>query len=134
MSSPIVAVLAQLRNTFIKQSGMVAAMHCMASLAILFYRSMFPHYRAAFVGMTFETELLGVIGFNHTSTETAMGFMAGRAADLSFKDRMVRTFICFDFDLTMTTETDLWFIGLLSPSGMEVMAGIAGHIISLVDT
>jgi hypothetical protein len=113
---------------------MVAAMHCMARLTVFSHRGMLPHYRAAFVGVTFETELLGVIGFNHTSTETAVGFMAGRAADLSLKDRMMGTFICFDLDLTMTAKTDLWFIGLLSPSGMEIMTGIAGHIISLVGT
>ena len=77
-------ILAQLGNTFIKQCCMIAAMHCMARLTVFSHRGMLPHYRAAFVGVTFETELLGVIDFNHSSTETAVGGMAGRAADLVF--------------------------------------------------
>ena len=52
---------------------MVAAVNSMTTLAVLFYRGVFPHCRAALVGVTIEAELLGVIGFNHTFTEAAVG-------------------------------------------------------------
>ena len=51
---------------------MVAAVNRVTTLAVLFYRRVFPYRRAALVGMTIETELLGVIGFNHTFTEAAV--------------------------------------------------------------
>jgi hypothetical protein len=52
---------------------MVAAVHCMTTLAVLFYRGVFPYCRATLVCMTIEAELLRVIGFNHTFTEATVG-------------------------------------------------------------
>lgn len=113
---------------------MVAAVNRVTTLAVLFHRGVFPYSWAALVGMTIEAELLGVIGLNHTFTEAAVGRVAGRATDFTLKDRVMRAFVCFNLDVTVTAETDLRFVGLLSAADMKVMAGVAGNIISFVDT
>jgi hypothetical protein len=59
--------------------------------------------------------------------------MAGRALDFAFEDRMMRTLVDVNLDILVTAKTYRWFPGLLRPD-MEIMAGIAGHVIALVGT
>ena len=106
----------------------------MAALAVLCDRRMLPDHRTALVGVTIKTELLGVIGFDHTFAEAAVGGMAGRAADFALKDWMMGAFVCFNFDVAVTTETDLRLVRLLPATSMKVMTGITRDIISFVGT
>jgi UDP-N-acetyl-D-mannosaminuronic acid transferase (WecB/TagA/CpsF family) len=60
--------------------------------------------------------------------------VAGRATNFTFENWVMGAFVCFNLDITMTAETDLRFVGLLSAADMKVMTGVAGNIISFVDT
>lgn len=109
-------------------------MYRVANLTILFSRGVGKHRRAALVGMTLETELTGVIGFDHKLTDAAVRKVAGRALDLAFNYRMMRALIDVNLHILVTAKADFGFPGLLVAAGMKVMAGIAGDIVALMST
>jgi small neutral amino acid transporter SnatA (MarC family) len=47
---------------------------------------------------------------------------------------MMGAFVDFYLDIAVTTKTDLWFLGYLGTTGMQVMTRITGHIVSFVGT
>ncbi len=46
---------------------------------------------------------------------------------------MMRPFAGGYFNVAMAAETDLRFVGFLPAADMQVMTGIAGHIVAVMD-
>jgi hypothetical protein len=125
-----VAILAQLRNSLGQQPFVGAAMYRVAGLAILFHRRVDKYRWATFIGMAFETQLPGIVGVDHIFTHAAVRGMTRRAFNFSLNYRMMRPLIGFNLDIIVTAEAHLGFPGFLPATDMQVMAGIAGHIVT----
>ena len=68
---------------------MIAAVRNMAVQAILIHRGMGPHERSSLLGVALVTEFIRGIRLELSGAKTSMVFVAIRALDLSFPDRMV---------------------------------------------
>lgn len=95
---------------------------------------MFIDIRPALVGVTAVAELLGILRFDHIACQAAVGGVTGITGDLAFNDRMMRPFSGGNFDVAMAAETDLRLVGFLSAADMQVMTGIAGDIVAVMNS
>ena len=89
METPVMTVLAEVRNTLRQQFGMSATMGFMARTTVLFNRRVLPDKRPALVCVTGVTKLITTVSSDHGFFRCAMRIMAVTARDFAFDNRMV---------------------------------------------
>jgi hypothetical protein len=112
MAGNLVTALAELRGPTVQEFVVIAAVGNMTIQAILIHRGMGPHKGASFLGMALITKFIDRIPLELGGAETSMVFMAVRALDFSFPDRMMGGPTLLSPYTLMTEIAEVWLRGL----------------------
>ena len=105
-------VPADLRHPAVQQFVVVAAVGDVTIQAIFIHRRVGPHKGASFLGMALVTEFIDGIPLELGGAKTSMVFVAVRAFNFSFSDRMVGGSIFLSPYVFMTEIAEVRLRGL----------------------